>query len=127
MEKKFEVRAEIVAHLTVEDIDDIMVCALEGGINHWCCEADVVEEYRVADWGHEQIARGGKLILHDIEGEDKWELTLEKFLKGFKLWLEHGGDKYGAVENGEVDCCNIDGDCADEIIQYAILGEVTFG
>lgn len=53
---KFEVRAEIAVNLTVEDIDDIMVGALEGGINHWCCEAEVVEKCRVADWGHEQIA-----------------------------------------------------------------------
>ena len=127
MNKKFEVRAEIAVNLTVEDIDDIMVGALEGGINHWCCEAEVVEECRVADWGHEQIARGGKLILHDTEGEDKWELALEKFLKGFKLWLENGGDKYGAVGGGEVDCCNIDAACADEIIQYAVFGEVMFG
>ena len=35
MEKKFEVRAKIMANLTIENIDDIMVSALEGGINFW--------------------------------------------------------------------------------------------
>lgn len=131
--KKFEVRAELVIQLTQQDIDDIMVGALEGGISYWCGEAEVVEEKRVAEWGHEQIARGGALVLHDIEDPDQtWELTLEKFLNGFKLWVESGGDQYGAVQ-GEagggivVDCCEIDAGCADEIIQYALFGEVVYG
>ena len=126
--KKFEVKAEIRVELTQQDIDDIMVEALEGGINYWCGEAEVIEEKRVSDWGHEQIARGGVLVLHDIEApSESWELTLEKFLKGFKLWFENGGYEYGAVEIGEVDCGNIDADCADSIIQYALFGEVVYG
>ena len=32
-EKKFEVHAEITARLTQQDVDDIMVSALEGGIS----------------------------------------------------------------------------------------------
>ena len=106
-----------------------MVAALEGGINYWCSEAEVVEERRCADWGHEQIARGGALVLHDIEdSSEKWELDLEKFLKGFKLWAEQGLDKYGAVQkDGTVDCCQIDAACADEIVQLALFGEVMFG
>lgn len=70
MEKKqtFSVHTERDVKLTVEDIDDIMVAALEGGINYWCSEADVVEERRCADWGHEQIARGGALVaLHALK------------------------------------------------------------
>lgn len=126
-EKKFTVEMKSDVTLTQQDIDDIMVSALEGGINYWCREAEVVEEKRCAEWGHEQIARGGGLILHDAESYYKWELTREKFLEGFKLWLENGGDKYGAVSNGEVDCGEIDAECADSIIQYAIFGEVIYG
>ena len=127
-EKIFTVKAEINVKLTQQDIDDIMVAALEGGINYWAGEAEVIEEKRVADWGHEQIARGGVLVIHDIEDPDeKWELTLEKFLSGFKLWVEDGGDQYGAVQGSEVDCCNIDAGCADAIIQYALFGEVMYG
>ena len=32
---------------TVEDIDDIMVSALEGGVNYWCQEAEVIEVDRM--------------------------------------------------------------------------------
>lgn len=128
MSKKYNIKAERKVTLTTQDIDDIMVGALEGGINYWCSEAEVVEEKRVADWGHEQIARGGVLLIHDIEDPDEtWELDLEKFLNGFKLWLENGGDEYGAVQkDGTVDCCQIDAACADEIVQYALFGELVF-
>ena len=128
--KKFSVTATINVDLTIEDIDDIMVSALEGGINYWVGEAEVIEEKRVADWGHEQIARGGCLMLHDIEDHDTvWELNLEKFLKGFQLWLEKGYDWYDAVDvvSGVVDCGQIDAGCADNIVQLALFGEIQFG
>lgn len=125
--KGFEVTATQNIFLKIQDIDDIMVCALEGGINYWADAADVIEEKRVADWGHEQIARGGVLMIHDSEEDETHELTLEKFLTGFKLWFENGGDNYGAVSANEVDCGMIDAGDADCIIQYALFGEVVYG
>ena len=124
--KAYDVEGSIKVRLTVQDIDDIMVSALEGGITYWCNRAEVIEEKRVADWGHEQIARDGMLKLHDYESDEIYDLTLEKFLNGFKLWLEDGGDIHGAVEDGKVDCCIIDGPAADSIIQYAIFGELVY-
>lgn len=48
-EKKFEVLVQIRAALTQQDIDDIMVSALEGGINYWCrrvvVQGDYLSEY----------------------------------------------------------------------------------
>ena len=127
-EKKFEVRVEINVSLSEENIDDIMVSALEGGINYWCREAEVIEEKRRGDWGHEQIARGGILILHDAESSDKWELNLEKFLNGVKLWIQNGDDRYGALQKDRtLDTGEIDSEMADMIIQYALFGEVIFG
>lgn len=41
--------------LTDGDIDDIMCCALEGGITYWCDCAKVVGEY-LGKYGHEQIS-----------------------------------------------------------------------
>ena len=123
----YEIPVSLTVKLTEEDIDDIMVGALEGGINYWCDEAEVIEEKRVADWGHEQIARGGCLILHDAESDDKWELNLEKFINGVKLWIENGDAfECGAIDNGTIDCCQIDAIQADNIVQYAIFGELVF-
>lgn len=121
--KGFEVTASQNIFLRVQDIDDIMVCAIEGGINYWADAADVIEMNRVAEWGHEQIARNGSLLIHDFHDDETYELTLEKFLTGFKLWFESGRDSCGAVSAHEVDCCLIDGEAADCIIQYALFGD----
>ena len=120
---QFEIAVQQKITLTTENIDDIMVSALEGGITGWADAADVIEEKRVADWGHEQIARGGIMMIHDFHDDKTYELTLDKFLTGFKLWFESGRDRFGAVSTHEVDCCLIDGDAADCIIQYALFGD----
>ena len=125
-EKKFEVAAEVKASVTQRDIDDIMSSALDY-ISYWCCKAKVVGEY-LGEYASEQISRGGALILHDAEGSDKWELTLEKFLSGIKIWLQNHDDRYGALgRDGTLNTGEIDGEMADLIVQYALFGEVTFG
>lgn len=128
---KFEVHAEITVRLTQQDVDDIMVSALEGGICYWSDCAEVVGCY-LSEYASGQISRGGKLKIHVDEPFDEantewYELDMEKFAQGFRLWLENGGDRYGAVSNGEVDTCEIDGEMADLIIQYALFGEVVYG
>ena len=125
MEHKIKIEREIV--VTDQDIDDIMVSALEGGVTYWCCEAEVVEEKRVADWGHEQIARGGALILHDAESDDCWELNLEKFISGVKLWIEQGyADEVDAIDGNKIDCGQVDSIQADNIVQLALFGDIVF-
>ena len=127
MKKIFPVKVEIEVTLSQQDIDDIMVGALEGGITYWCQEAEVVGNY-LGEYASDQISRGGSLMLHDAESSDKWELTLEKFLNGVKLWLQNGDDRYHALQkDGTLDTCNIDGEMTDMIIQYSLFGEVLFG
>ena len=123
-EKRFTVRPQIEVNLTQQDVDDIMVAALEGGINYWCREAEVVGEY-LGKCASDQISRGGSLILHDSESSDKWELTLEKFLNGVKLYFEDGC--HVQVEDNRIDAGDIDAGDADCIIQFALFGEVVFG
>lgn len=131
-EKKFEIRTKITVYLTQQDIDDIMVSAFEGGINYWCRRVVVQGDY-LGKYASEQISRGGKLAiwLDEPFENDKtcYVLDRDKFLTGFKLWIESDGDSYDAIDDsdGSVDCGQIDAICADEIIQYALFGEVVFG
>lgn len=122
--RKFDIVAEIKVNLTQQDIDDIMVTALEGGINYWCRKAEVVGEY-LGKCASDQISRGGSLILHDAESSDKWELTLEKFLEGVKRYFEDGC--HVQVDDGCIDAGDIDAGDADCIVQFALFGEVQFG
>ena len=92
------------------------------------------ENKRVADWGHEQIARDGCLKIHVIEpfddNETEWyELTKEKFLSGLQRYLQTPGTEITTLPSGNhmgLDTGQIDAMGADEIIQFALFGEVVY-
>ena len=109
-----------------EDIDDIMSAALDGGITYWCGRAKVVGEY-LGEYASEQISRGGVLKLYDIE-EPKavYELTLDKFLVGLRLWIENER-AFQLTEAGRLDVGQIDAAAADTIIQYALFCNIVYG
>lgn len=116
----FKVKCVKEFEIAPEDIDDIMTDALEGGITYWCGKAEVVGEY-LGEYASEQISRGGELILSDIEDpEEKYTLTLDKFLDGYKKAVEQ---EYfsGHLED------DYDIDVADAIVQLALFGEVVYG
>lgn len=123
--------------VTNKDIDDIMCTALEGGINYWATEAEVVGEYR-GKWAHEQISRGGELVIHldePFDDDDTEAYTLDKanFLRGLRMYLEDPEKPYNIVEfdketgKNVIDTGEVDAVVADVIIQYALFGEVVFG
>ena len=109
-----------------EDIDDIMSAALDGGITYWCGRAEVVGEY-LGEYASEQISRGGTLKLYDIEDpKTVYELTLDKFLNGLRLWIENER-AFQLTEAGRLDVGQIDAAAADTIIQYALFCDVIYG
>jgi hypothetical protein len=124
-DKKFPVHIEMDVTITQQDIDNFMCTALEGGINYWCREAKVVGEF-LGECGSEQISRGGSLLLRDAESGERWELTLEKFLKGIELYIKESGqvmiEDFNLMDFGELDAG--DTDC---IVQYALFGKLVYG
>lgn len=109
-----------------EDIDDIMSAALDGGITYWCGRAEVVGEY-LGEYASEQISRGGTLKLYDIEDpKTVYELTLDKFLNGLRLWIENER-AFALTEAGRLDVGQIDAAAADTIIQYALFCDIVYG
>ena len=124
--KVFEVKPEITIELTQEDIDDIMATALDSGIFYWCYRAEVIGEYR-GEFASDQISRGGMLRLYDRENGEKYLLSLDGFLRGFKLWAEKEKDEWGVINCGKVDTGNVDACIADAIVQYALFSDVVYG
>lgn len=118
---------QIQVQLKEKDVDDIMVGSLEGGCTQYWCDRVDVKGIPRQEYASQEIARGGTLIFHDCEGEKTYELDLEKFLNGFKIWVEKGYDRYNAVSPTEIDCCNIDAECADGIVQCALFGDIIYG
>lgn len=112
-----------MAMVTDENIDDIMTTALEGGISYWCSKAETVGPY-LGEYASDQISRGGMLLLHDSEEPKIYELTLDKFLKGLRLYLK---DFPCLVTEDGLDTGDIDAEGADCIVQLSLFGEVVYG
>lgn len=112
--------------LTEEDITDIVITAIEGGIGYWACLDNTGEEFENAPEDEavsETVARillnNGSVFFEDEEDPSaRYELTLEKLLNGI--------EKY-AQERGGIDMDYLDAIMADMIVQYAIFCEVVYG
>lgn len=119
-------KVEIEVEVSNEDIDDIVSSALEGGINYWCCSAEIGEEEYLGEYASEQISRGGTLILYDSEDDETYVLTKENLLKGIAQAIK-AGHGISWIEEGKLDLCTFDAGDADLVVQYALFGEVVFG
>lgn len=123
--KKHEIKIETTIKLSDEDINDLMVCALEGGINYWCnlATAKFVPEGVEYDYLSELISKGGVIELTDAEDvSEKWDLNLSKFLNGVKEVCKIRG-----FYSGQDLINNHDAEVADMIIQFALFNEIVFG
>lgn len=113
-----------------QDIDDIMVSALEGGINYWCNDAVVVGDY-LGIFASDQISRGGMLKLHSYEEDEWFVLTKPKFVHGLEMVLSNDKQREKITEVDEegrwLDPGKIDAIMADVIIQYALFEEIVYG
>lgn len=120
--------------LTKQDIEDIIVTALEGGIGYWACLDNTSAEFEnapkdepVSITAARILLNGGELILIDEEENEKYNLTLNKLLNGFKMWYENGYDRYGCISGYCLDFCNFDAICADGVIQFALFNDIVYG
>lgn len=123
----FEMKITTTHIITDQDIDDLMVTALEGGITGWCGKARII---KFPDWMEEEdkrlvlasdiISRGGEIKLFDKESSDTWLLNKDMVLAGIKLYCEEFDETPTNVLE------NLDADSADSIIQLAIFKELTF-
>lgn len=106
--------------ITQQDIDDIMSTALEGGINYWCCKAEVLESQYYGEYASDQISRGGSLRLYDAESDDTWVLNLDNLMSGIIKAIESG-----YVSSDDLD--DWDAADADAAVQCALFGDLVFG
>ncbi len=115
--------------VTDENIDDILVTALEGGINYWCGKAEVKDgDYKGAKYASHAVSKGATLIVHDIEDiYDTQEITKEKMIKAIEKYINNIDSDIIDLDSKEIDCCQVDAQVADCIVQYAAFDEIVFG
>lgn len=110
-----------------EDLEDILITALEGGIGYWACLDNTGHDWEkqpketpTSVWAWKILNDGGTLRFLDEE-DDSAEYTLDmaSFFSGIGLSISKG------VWSGDMD--GMDAVRADCIIQFAVFGDVIYG
>jgi len=113
--------------LSKKTFTNLITTAFEGGIGYWACLNNLKPEFDTFEKPtSEKVAEilwsGGSVELfdtdYDYDEADKWELTLTKFVKGLKQYLETNATRF------ELD--DLDSYACDLIIQYALFDEIVF-
>ena len=118
-----EVRASY--YFTDDDLENIMITALEGGIGYWACLDNSDWNQQPADMPTSEYAwkillDGGTLHFLDEEDDDaEYFLDLSSLLDGIGKCI--------ANKDWDGDMDNVDAIVADMIIQYAVFGSVIYG
>ena len=125
-EKEIAGFVKVELPLTHNDIETIMVTAIEGGIGYWACLINEGKEWDrkpkgvpSSQWATQLLLEGKEVVFEDEEDGKTLKLTLQKLIKGFGLNYKnrpHDND----LENG-------DSNTSDAIIQYALFGDVIYG
>ena len=117
------------------DIENIIITALEGGIGYWGCLLNEGKEFdefykdtkglTTSEFVADLILNEKSVVLYDTEldfnDSEKWELNLFKLLNGIKLYIINSKQiNFPLIDN-------LDSNMADSIIQYALFGELVFG
>ena len=101
------------------DIDDVLTTAFEGGSNYWINEVKVVDgDYKGKGFASEVVSRGGELILV-VDNENDITVNKYKMIDGFRRYQERYGKKFDMEQH--------DANDADNLLQLAVFGELTFG
>lgn len=126
--------AIVQIELTPEDVDDLVVTAMEGGINHWCESVDLSDYRDRVDEPSSVTVAGvlllGKSVNFIVRDEDEnlslddrtATLTLAKLVAGIQTYLT-GLTAYLPLDRNRLDVGNIDAPAADVIFQFALFGE----
>ena len=120
---------KITKEFTDEDMEDIVVTALEGGIGYWACLDNTTPEFKdepkdtpTAVWCWHLLKQGKGIRFIDAEDTEEgetWWMTLEMLLDGIGSAIVHGH------WNGDMD--SLDATSADAIFQYAIFNDIIYG
>lgn len=125
-DKKVVGTVEVPLSLTENDIENIMVTAIEGGIGYWACLNNVGKDWDkkpkgepVSTWATKLLLEGKTLRFVDEEEAKEVYLTLDSLVEGYRLnYIKRPWDN--SIENGDVTT-------ADCIVQFAVFGEVLYG
>lgn len=115
--------AQVIIKITAENIENIIVAALECCSTYWVGLdnttpewADAPKELPASQYCAALLLAGKTVKLYDVEDDSEtWELTLEKLIKGISREITNGFKLTDIEEE------------ADAALQYALFDEVVYG
>tara|TARA_R100001015_G_C4634182_1_gene200208 strand:- start:106 stop:525 length:420 start_codon:yes stop_codon:yes gene_type:complete len=138
-------KVNIEVELSVQDMMDLLCTAFEGGVNYWVTSifgeggdtSKLPEGRTKVEHEYEWLAIGGRLTI-GWKGEDldnHFELNhgflyQRNLQRGLQHWIYRNSVQVyydGARRDTALDLGNIDAGDADEIVQFALFGELVFG
>lgn len=125
---KNEIKVSLSFFYTDEDILDIVVTALEGGIGHWACLDNTGKDFEdqpddipTSEWCYELLKQGKQLHFFDDTGDED---EAEYYLDMASLFVGIAETIKNRFWDGDMD--NLDADIADDIFQFAIFNDVIY-
>jgi hypothetical protein len=126
-------KIKIDLHIKDQDIKDIVITALEGGIGHWGCLINEGEDFDLfykdqkgistSEFVANLLLSGKSVYFYDSETNsnegEPWELRLNMILNGIEMYIEE------TKNINFID--NLDSLVADIIFQYAMFNEIIYG
>lgn len=125
----------IELEISDQEIKDIVITALEGGISYWGClineGKDFEDFYKLqsyhalstSEFVADLLLSGKSVFFFDSDMEsdegEHWELKLSMILEGIKMYIQETKD-LNFMDN-------LDSLVADQILQYAMFNEVVYG
>jgi hypothetical protein len=126
-------KINIELQITDQEIKDIVITALEGGIGYWGCLINEGEDFDLfykdqkgistSEFVANLLLSGKSVYFYDSETNsnegEPWELRLNMILNGIEMYIEE------TKNLNFID--NLDSLVADTIFQYAMFNEVVYG
>lgn len=116
-DKVFEVPS--TAKVTMDDLNDIFICAIEQGVGYWA----FVRNY---EWDREIATAEIKEQVASTDEKPRWKsVSAMDILEVLPIIKDHSGQAKGWNVNEIVE--NHDADIADIAMQLVVFGEVIYG
>jgi len=105
-----------------KDLENLLVAAFEGGINHWC-NALMFETKKSGKelMVYERILSDEEVILFSSRGVEKWLLSKEKVLNAIPKTISH----YSFASFEEM-MKKLNSEVGNSLIQFALFNKIAF-
>lgn len=121
---KLTYEAQVIVKITAENIENVVVSALECCSTYWVGLdnttpewADAPKDLPASQYCVALLLAGNTVKLYDIEDDgETWDLTLKKLIKGIARDISENGMTLDEIEED-----------ADAALQFALFDEIVYG